>query len=159
MSLPWRPGLATLGRLLVPVRGAILTHERTGFASLVIGFTLPLVRAIVVALGLLAAGVFAFSAQAGERAHGRPSLLVSTQPVVRVQGINFRRHERVKVTLVTSRRHVRHVTASSSGRFTVGFAGVHVGRCGGFSVTASGSLGSIASMHIQRPACMLVAPG
>jgi hypothetical protein len=125
----------------------------------VIAFTLPLVRAVVVALGLLAAGMFALSAQASERARAHPRLLVSTQPVVRVQGLSFRRHERVKVTVVTSTRHVRHVTASSSGRFTVRFAGVHVGRCGGFSVTAAGSLGSIASAHIQRPACMLVAPG
>jgi hypothetical protein len=113
---------------------------------------------VFVVLGLIAAGMFALSAQASERARARPKLQVSTQPVVRVQGTGFRRHERVKVTLVTSTRHVRHVTASSSGRFTVRFGGVHVGRCGGFSVSASGSLGSMASAHIQRPACMLVAP-
>jgi hypothetical protein len=113
------------------------------------------VRAVVllVVLGLLAAGASAVSAGAAPRARPHPKLFVSTAPALRVRGVGFKPRERVTVTLGAPRL-VRRVRASRAGGFTLSFGAVRLNRCGGISVTAVGSLGSIASAHLQRPACM-----
>jgi hypothetical protein len=102
------------------------------------------------ALAALAAAVVAAPAWAGSS----PALrLVHTSPFV-VAGSHFGAHERVTVTMTTTQRIVRHVTARTDGSFSVGFGKVELGRCAGFAVSAVGAAGSRAALKVPRPACM-----
>ena len=74
-----------------------------------------------------------------------------------VAGTRFKPAERVTVTL--DRTWVRHVTAATTGAFTVVFRGVEIDRCDGFSATAAGSKGSRAALRVHPLACASVNPG
>jgi hypothetical protein len=99
------------------------------------------------------------AAAAAESDGGRsaPHLkLVATAPAV-ARGSAFRAHERVRLVL---RRRVgapaiRHASADSAGSFEATFTGVRVNRCGGFSIVATGSAGSRATLlrSMPLPAC------
>ena len=101
------------------------------------------------ALLVLAAGAAAGS-DAGRSA---PHLkLVATAPPV-VRGSAFRAHERVRLVL---RRRVgapaiSQAGADSAGSFVATFTGVRVNRCGGFSIVATGSEGSRATLLRPMP--------
>jgi hypothetical protein len=82
-------------------------------------------------------------------------LLATAPPVVRATA--FRAHERVRLVL---RRRVGqpaivHARADSAGNFVATFAGIRVNRCGGFSIVATGSEGSRATLlrPMPLPAC------
>jgi hypothetical protein len=78
-------------------------------------------------------------------------LVATAPPVVRASA--FRAHERVR--LVLRRRFgaptISHASADSAGSFVATFAGVRVSRCGGFSIVATGSDGSRATMLRPMP--------
>jgi hypothetical protein len=75
--------------------------------------------------------------------------LLSSKPLV-VQGKGFHAGERVRVTLAANSDTIRRrTTASRAGLFRTDFGSVSFGRCGGFSVRASGALGSVAVL--KRP--------
>ncbi len=92
---------------------------------------------------VLAAG--AAESDAG-RSAAHLKLLATAPPVVR--GSAFRAHERVRLAL---RRRVgaptvAHARADARGSFEATFPGVRINRCGGFSIVATGSAGSRATM-------------
>ena len=78
--------------------------------------------------------------------------LVGTAPPA-VRGSAFHAHERVR--LVLRRRAgaptITHASADSAGSFVATFTGVRVNRCGGFSIVATGSEGSRATMLRSLP--------
>jgi hypothetical protein len=103
---------------------------------------LVLVAAVAAALAAPAAGALA------------PSLkLTATKPLT-VAGTHFRPHEHVTVTVAATERLVRRVTATRRGTFDVELGDAALGRCGGLSISASGSGGSRAALKLPRPACM-----
>ena len=69
-----------------------------------------------------------------------------------VHGARFRGGERVTVTAFANGRHVRTVTATPTGAFTVVFRGVSVDRCTGYVVQAVGNRGSRAAIKLM-PEC------
>jgi hypothetical protein len=72
---------------------------------------------------------------------------MSSQPLA-VQGVHFRSAERVTVRVATGgsvRVHV--VRATAVGTFTTTFTAVVLERCSPFSMTASGSRGSVATLR------------
>jgi hypothetical protein len=86
----------------------------------------------------------------------RAELSVTRMSPVTVHGSGFRRAERVRLVMRSAAtRVVRRVTAGPRGAFTTTFAGINLGRCGGFSIAATGSAGSRASVirHVALPAC------
>jgi hypothetical protein len=101
--------------------------------------------------------VLAAGAAEGDAGRSAPHLkLLATAPPV-VRGTAFRAHERVRLVL---RRRVGqptigHASADSAGTFVATFAGVRVNRCGGFSIVATGSEGSRATLvrPMPLPAC------
>jgi hypothetical protein len=102
---------------------------------------------------LLAALMVASVAYAGTT---KPSLrLLSTKPLV-VQGRGFHPAEHVRVKLIANDETIRrNATASPAGLFRTDFGTVPLGRCGGFSVRAVGSRGSVAALkRPPLPACM-----
>jgi hypothetical protein len=101
--------------------------------------------------------VLAAGAAESDAGHSAPHLkLVTTAPPV-VRGSAFRAHERVR--LVLRRRFgaptISHAGADSAGSFVATFTGVRVNRCGGFSIVATGSAGSRATLlrPMPLPAC------
>jgi hypothetical protein len=101
--------------------------------------------------------VLAAGAAEGGASRSAPHLkLLATAPPV-VRGTAFRAHERVRLVL---RRRVGqptigHASADSAGSFVATFAGIRVNRCGGFSIVATGSEGSRATLlrPMPLPAC------
>jgi hypothetical protein len=101
------------------------------------------------ALVVLAAGAAAGSD--ADRSAPHLKLVATAPPTVR--GSAFRAHERVRLVL---RRRVgaptiSHAGADSAGTFVATFAGVRVNRCGGFSIVATGSAGSRATLLRPMP--------
>src|SRR5689334_7796164 len=97
--------------------------------------------------------VLVSGAAGSDTGHATPHLkLVATAPPV-VRGSAFRAHERVQLML---RRRVgaptiTHAGADSVGSFVATFTGVRVNRCGGFSIVATGSAGSRATLLRPMP--------
>jgi hypothetical protein len=117
-------------------------------------------RSLFAALALLAAVVALAIVAAGSPAPMRVSLspalrLLSLHPV-RVRGIRFRLGERVTITLVTTVRRARQARAAGAGSFVVSFGEAPISHCGGFTIRAVGSRGSIAVYKLPLPACLLV---
>ena len=86
----------------------------------------------------------------------RPALqLASLRPLV-VNGSHFRAKERVRVTVTTaSATWKRSTVATRAGTFGIEIESVPLGRCGGFSVSATGSKGSSATLkRPPLPGCM-----
>jgi hypothetical protein len=108
---------------------------------------------ILVASGVVL--VLAFAAPAAALAP--PVLRVrAVQPVV-VDGARFKPLERVTVTL--NRLLTQHVRAGTGGTFRATFRGVVISPCNGYSVTAVGSKGSHAALHVRALACPSTNPG
>jgi hypothetical protein len=68
-------------------------------------------------------------------------------------GARFKPHERVRVVFVGSTRAVRKTAATARGTFTVRFPGADVDSCMGFSATATGDRGSVATFKRARGQC------
>jgi hypothetical protein len=105
---------------------------------------------IAAASAMLVLAVGAVASDAG-RSPPHLKLLATAPPAVR--GTAFHAHERVR--LVLRRRAgaptITHASADSAGSFVATFAGVRVNRCGGFSIVATGSEGSRATMLRSLP--------
>jgi hypothetical protein len=111
---------------------------------------------VVAAAAALAAGVLVGSAASADSA--KPALALSRARPLTVHGKVFRAHERVRVVLheFTGVTITHRARAGRQGGFTAAFGSVPMGRCGGFRITAVGSLGSRATLRrIPLPACML----
>jgi hypothetical protein len=108
-----------------------------------------LLAAVAVTLAATGAG------GAAARSTGAQLRLVHLRPLV-VDGSGFRAGERVRVVLRESNgaTWARASRATTAGSFSVTFAGVTLGRCGGFNVVAVGGAGSRATLHLPLPACM-----
>jgi hypothetical protein len=104
---------------------------------------------------LVAALLFTGSAWAATR----PTLkLVSANDPMVVSGAKFRAKERVRVTVKIASPAAtwrRTVVATRRGTFQATIGLVQLGRCGGFTVSATGSKGSTAVLkHAPLPGCM-----
>jgi hypothetical protein len=87
----------------------------------------------------------------------RPSLRLASVHPLRVSGQHFRRHEHVKVLVVSGeRRYTRTLAATAAGAFTTSFGEIPRSRCEAFTVTAVGSLGSRVLLKLPRPQCLPV---
>jgi hypothetical protein len=109
-----------------------------------------LLAAALVLCGLIA------GPPAGAAHPRRAELKITRTSPVTVHGSGFRRSERVRLVVRSAAtRIVRRVTAGPRGAFTTTFAGIKLGRCGGFSIAATGTAGSRASVmrHVALPAC------
>jgi hypothetical protein len=86
----------------------------------------------------------------------RPELRVKSLDPMVVQGSHFRAKERVRVTVTTAAASwKRSAVATRTGTFKLEIERVPLGRCGGFSVSATGSRGSSATLkRPPLPACM-----
>jgi hypothetical protein len=114
---------------------------------------------ILTALVLVALAVAVLAATGATAPTAKPRLTMIAAAPVTVRGSQFRAHERVRVVLheAAGATVVHRVRAGGRGRFTTSFGTVTLGRCGGFSVTATGALGSRATLRRpQLPACMPV---
>ena len=107
---------------------------------------------------LVASGVVLALALAAPAAALAPPVLRvrAVQPVV-VDGARFKPLERVTVTL--DRVLARHVRAGTGGTFRATFRGAVISPCDGYSVTAVGSKGSHAAVHVRALACPSTNPG
>jgi hypothetical protein len=77
--------------------------------------------------------------------------LVRTDPVT-VTGTGFKSHDRVRVRLVASGiDRTRRQRATARGSFKRAFKNAVVDRCSGFTVTATGSDGSLANVRQRAP--------
>jgi hypothetical protein len=85
---------------------------------------------------------------------GTPTLRIASAKPFVVTGKSFKPHERVIVTLWTSRRAVRTVATDGAGSFTADFGVVTFHHCVGFMLSAVGMSGDRAVLKIPRPACM-----
>jgi hypothetical protein len=99
-----------------------------------------------------AAALVAIAATPGATAAPKAALkLVRSHPVT-VHGTGFHSRERIRVVLhERSGVHWRRARASASGGFSTTFARVSIGRCGRFSITATGRAGSRASLGRRAP--------
>ena len=105
------------------------------------------VLAVIVVAGALASAAFASS-----RTSSKPTLRLSRARPVIVVGSHFQAGERVTVVAHAARLLVVH-TRSVDGSFTARFAAVPRPRCGSTRIVATGSMGSRATMTLQRPPC------
>ena len=111
---------------------------------------LPRVSAGVIALAVVAVGSQA--AGAPEVKRSPPTLRVASVQPLKVKGMRFVPHERVRVTLEGSGESAtRRARASVTGSFVVSFAGGAT--CNGFSVRAAGNRGSRASLQFSSLLC------
>lgn len=105
------------------------------------------VSAVIVVAGALASAAFASSITSS-----KPSLrLMRARPVI-VVGSHFRAGERVTVVAHAARLAVVHARAVD-GAFTARFGVVPMPRCGSTKIVATGSLGSRATVTLERPPC------
>jgi hypothetical protein len=113
------------------------------------------VRRSLLALVLVAVAALTMASPVAGQPHARLALAASQPPKLR--GAGFHGHERVRVVLRerSGATVVRHLVATASGRFVVSFAGLSE-PCVRFSVTATGTLGSRASLAgIKLPYCIV----
>ena len=85
-------------------------------------------------------------------ATGAPALKVRTLPFT-VTGSGFKAHEFVRIVVDASAHYTATVRALANGTFSVRVRGVHVPRCTGFIVRATGARGSRAAMKYRPPEC------
>jgi hypothetical protein len=112
------------------------------------------VRRAGLVIALLAAGLLvAVPATAG--LHPHLTLAHSEPPMVRGGGFHSRERIKVVVRQNWGTKLVKRVTATRSGRFRVAFPGA-TPPCGNYRVTATGSLGSRASLAgMKLPDCVI----
>jgi hypothetical protein len=100
---------------------------------------------------LLACAALLVPAAASALWRPAPALRTTSSQPLAVHGLHFRAAERVTVRVAVGgsvRVHV--VRASAAGTFTTTFTAVVLERCSLFSITASGSRGSVATLR-PRP--------
>jgi hypothetical protein len=97
-------------------------------------------RALVL-LAVIALAVTTGSAGA-TRGATRPVLRVVDDTSLVIRGARFQAYEHVRVVVVTSRHVLARTRAGIGGTFVVRLPGVDVNACAGFSVIATGDLGS-----------------
>jgi hypothetical protein len=86
----------------------------------------------------------------------RPVIKITQAAPLTVQGRGFSPRERVRVTVVATRRFVHLARATARGAFTTSFGSVDasVDRCGtGLTVTARGATGDTARLKWPQPEC------
>ena len=100
---------------------------------------------------LVTCGALVVPAAAAPGTSGRPVLRkLATQPLA-VRGLRFKPAERVKVRVAAAGNiRVHLVRATAAGTFTTTFTAVVLERCTPFVITASGSMGSTATLR-PRP--------
>jgi hypothetical protein len=103
---------------------------------------------------LLAAALVAVPLAAAQPA-AKPSLRIAAMRPLALTGANFKSGERVVVRAdYGGDISFRKATASSTGRFTVSFAGIRLTRCGpDLEVLATGSLGSRFAFTLHHADC------
>jgi hypothetical protein len=94
---------------------------------------------------------------AGVRARSGPALQVTNPSPFTIRGVLFVPSERVTVVAHVKGRHVMEVTADGAGTFTARFDGVSIGYCLAYTVRATGSRGSNASLR-SLPECASPGP-
>jgi hypothetical protein len=110
---------------------------------------------LCVAVGVVA---LAIAGQAGAQPRAlrqRAHLSLTDRNPVKVRGAGFRSHEHVTVVGIIGPGQpiTRHVRASSAGGFAASLRG-HMQPCGGGRITATGSRGSVAVLHLNLPRCI-----
>jgi hypothetical protein len=102
---------------------------------------------IALSLGIVAVGA---AAAAGEREESAKAKLrlVRGAPLT-LRGMQFDPHESVRLVVTARRRITKRLKANEAGSFVVGFRGLSVNRCQGFTALAVGASGSRAS--VTRP--------
>jgi hypothetical protein len=78
----------------------------------------------------------------------RPQVVVPDTSPFMVRGTGFHPGERVTLVVTAGSRVTRTITAGVRGGFTLRMTSVNLGSCAGYSVRATGSMGSRASMRI-----------
>jgi hypothetical protein len=101
--------------------------------------------------------VLALALAAPAAAVAPPVLRVRTFQPLSVDGARFKPFERVTVKL--NRVLTRHVRVGTGGTFRATFRGAVISPCDGYSVTAVGSKGSHAALHVRALACPSTNPG
>ena len=86
----------------------------------------------------------------------RPTLRLMDADPVTFRGLDFKSHERVRVSVYAGARATKRVTAGARGRFVVRFPTLDPNACAGFFASAVGNEGSRASF--KRPPGMCPAP-
>lgn len=81
-----------------------------------------------------------------------PTLAVVDKTPFTVRGAHFHAAEHVRLVVHAKGVHVRTVDATALGRFVVRFAGLSLGRCAAYTVSATGSDGSHALLRVM-PEC------
>ena len=113
------------------------------------------VRRATIGIAALLALVVIAAPLAGARSRAR--LTVAKAQPMTVHGAAFHRRERVRLVLRpgSGAAVTRRVRASSSGTFTFAFPTAKLGRCAGWTVTATGAAGSRATLRRPPlPACL-----
>lgn len=102
----------------------------------------------------LAAGLLLVQAGAAadESASRTARLRVLQTPLLSLSGSRFLPGERVRVTVVSVRKHSKRVTATRRGAFVVRFDFVP-DRCLGATIVAVGNRGSRAQAKLPMPVC------
>jgi hypothetical protein len=106
---------------------------------------------LLVLIALVAAFGAAPAAAAPGTTHATLRLLATDPPALR--GLGFKPHERVRVVVYAGKTTVTRTTATLAGRFTVRITGLGANTCAGFSVIATGSMGSRASFKRAPGMC------
>jgi hypothetical protein len=101
---------------------------------------------------VLVAGALASAASAAFAGTSKPHLRVVRTHGLVVAGSNFRSGERVTVVAHAAREIVVH-TRARGGSFSARLGAVPMPRCKSVQIVATGSLGSRATMTLQRPTC------
>jgi hypothetical protein len=106
---------------------------------------------MLVLIALLAALGAATAPAATRTTHAALRLLDSTPPAVR--GVGFKPYEHVRVAVYAGKITIARRIATAAGVFTVRIAGPGVNTCAGFSVIATGNMGSRASFKRAPGLC------
>lgn len=102
-------------------------------------------------LAVLLPAVVAATLSTATAAPATPSLaVVARQPLV-VRGLHFRAHEWVRLSALADGVVLKRVRATRAGNFVATLPSIEFGRCAGFGIRASGSLGSRASFGLKLP--------
>ena len=104
-------------------------------------------------LALIVCAMFVSLLPGVSAAPSGPVLEVTASSPFTVRGVRFVAGEQVTVIAQVEGRHVKLVTASKTGAFTVRFAGVALGSCPAYIVRATGNRGSQAYLR-SLPECM-----
>lgn len=82
-----------------------------------------------------------------------PHLMVADTSPFTVRGTHFKPHERMRVTVTTSSGVGAHtLLAGAAGGFLTRFTSITLGTCASYTVRATGSLGSRATLRVV-PEC------